>query len=1095
MTSQDAADPLVRLGDEAVALAARWLDEAAERRTAAQRRVAARLHGVIDDADGVSFAMAFVDRVLRPEDRVVAAGQLAALVRDRPLPSFLSPIDRLLLRAGARLAPLVPRLVMPLAEARMRHLVGHLVVDADDDALAAHLGRRRGEGYRLNVNLLGEAVLGHREADRRLGAAIGLVSQPDVTYVSVKVSAVVAQLAPWAVEASVERVVERLVPLFDAAAATQPPTFVNLDMEEYHDLELTVAAFERILTRPGLESVDAGIVLQAYLPDATRALEQLVAFAATRPGGDVKIRLVKGANLAMEHVESAMRGWTPATYDTKKETDANYKRCLDWVMTPERMASVRIGVASHNLFDLAFARLLAQERGVSDRVEFEMLEGMAPAEGEVIRDEAGDLLLYTPVVDPADFDVAISYLFRRLEENASDENFIRHLFGMRAGSDAFVTEADRFRASLARRWSVADQPRRRPRTELSPPSSVDGFVNEPDTDPSVPENRRWLAAAVAAAAEAAPSTVMTTSTNDVDQVVATVADHRAAWAGRSPDDRREVLHAVADALSARRADLVGAMVNEARKTVAEADPEVSEAIDFARWYGDRAVELTSASARFEPLGTIVVVPPWNFPVAIPAGGVLAALAAGNTVVLKPAPETPRCAEIVAECCWEAGVPREVLAFVRTPDDEVGQHLVAHPSVDGVILTGSAETAGLFRSWRPERPLFAETSGKNALVITPNADLDLAVADLVASAFGHSGQKCSAASLAICVGDVFGSDRFRRQLVDAVTSLDIGPSPDPTTRLGPTILPPAGKLARALTELDAGEEWLVAPEQLGPALWRPGVRVGVRPGSWFHQTECFGPVLGIVAASDLDEAIRIQNATDFGLTGGLHSLDPHEIEEWTDRVEVGNAYVNRGTTGAIVARQPFGGWKGSTVGPGAKAGGPNYVAMLGRWVPTDGDLDDAAWLEAAERSDGGAWAREFGIDHDPVGLFCESNVFRYRPLPAMVIRVSDPDGDGHRSRAARLARVESAAARCGVPVEVSSVDDESDAAFAARVALLGVERIRMVGPVSSELREATVAAGVHLVDAEVTSDGRRELGHWLREQAVTRTLHRYGNLVG
>ena len=381
------------------------------------------------------------------------------------------------------------------------------------------------------------------------------------------------------------------------------------------------------------------------------------------------------------------------------------------------------------------------------------------------------------------------------------------------------------------------------------------------------------------------------------------------------------------------------MIHEGNKTFAQADPEVSEAVDFARYYANRipAPRPTGSRARFRTAWELsALIPPWNFPVAIPAGGVLAALAAGNGVVFKPAPQTPRCAEIVAECCFAAGVPDDALQFIRTPDDEVGRHLIT--SVDAVILTGAYETAELFRSWKPDLTIFAETSGKNSLIITPNADLDLAVADLAASAFGHSGQKCSAASLGVLVGDVYESERFRRQLVDAVTSLTVGPATDITTDMTPTVQSvadeaPSGKLRRALTTLDEGEEWLVEPRRITGTdhngeryeAWSPGVRLGVKPGSWFHQTECFGPVLGLMQAADLDDAIAIQNGVDYGLTGGIHSLDPHEVDTWTDRVEIGNAYVNRGITGAIVQRQPFGGWKRSTIGPGAKAGGPNYIA--------------------------------------------------------------------------------------------------------------------------------------------------------------------------
>ncbi len=1072
------------LADETVALVESWLTRARSVETPEDRAQTGPLHDLIEDPDGVAFTMRFVDRVARPDGNRVAAHQLRTLVRHYPLPEFLSPLDRVLLRIGAVMGPLLPGVVMPLARRRMRSLVGHLVVDAEPDALADHLASRRRAGFAQNVNLLGEAVLGEAEAQRRLDATIGLLSTSDVDYVSVKLSAVASQLNYWDWAGSIERVAERLRVIFRAAAASSPPTFVNLDMEEYHDLELTIEAFTEVLDEAEFESLDAGIVLQAYLPDAFEALQRVVTWANRRherAGGTVKIRLVKGANLAMERVEAAMHGWEQAPYATKHEVDANFKRCLDWMLDRERMKGVRVGVASHNLFEVAWAHLVGEQRGVGDRLDFEMLQGMAPAQSRVVRDAGGGMLLYTPIVSPRDFDVAIGYLFRRLEENAAVGNFMRVVFSLEPGSPAFEAEAEAFRRALADRLVVPTGPRRaqrRPAIAAVAAGSPE-FINEPDTDPALPSSRAWAVDVVRQPFVEAKTPVTDTEAG-VDAAVA--AARASTWPHTDGAGRRETLHAVADELARRRGDLINAMVHEGRKTIAQADPEVSEAIDFARYYGDRAPELDDVQdARFEPLGVMAVIPPWNFPVAIPAGGVLASLAAGNTVVFKPSSQTPRCAEIVAECAWAAGVPRDALQFVRTRGRDIGKRLVT--TVDGVILTGSAETARMFQGWKPDLRLFAETSGKNAMVITPHADLDLAVADLVASAFGHSGQKCSAASLAICVGDVYESDRFRRQLVDAVQSLVIGLPWELATTVGPTIHPVEGKLERALTSLEPGEEWLVPPERLDDegSLWRPGVRIGVAPGSWFHQTECFGPVLGIMAAPDLEAAIEMQNANPYGLTGGIHTLDPDEVEEWLERVEVGNAYVNRVITGAIVQRQPFGGWKRSNIGPGAKAGGPNYVMQLGTWHPTT-DLD------AASQSDAHWWDAHFARGHDPTALFCEENTFRYRPLARIGVRAS------HDADPTALDRVRSAATHCGVPVTFSDAATETDEAFAARLAGLGVERVRMVGSVPGVIRRAAVDAEIHLVDAPVTASGRLELLHYLREQAVSRTLHRFGNLV-
>ena len=239
---------------------------------------------------------------------------------------------------------------------------------------------------------------------------------------------------------------------------------------------------------------------------------------------------------------------------------------------------------------------------------------------------------------------------------------------------------------------------------------------------------------------------------------------------------------------------------------------------------------------------------------------------------------------------------------------------------------------------------------------------------------------------------------------------------------------------------------------------------------------------------MQEAITVANSADYGLTGGIHSLDPAEISRWVDAAEVGNAYVNRPTTGAIVQRQPFGGWKRSSVGPGAKAGGPNYAARLGTWHPVDSGLSDDEWLAAARASDEAAWQAEFGVEHDPSGLFCESNILRYRPLARVALRIEP--GAAPRD----IERVRAGAERCGTALIESHATGETSAAFASRLGSLGVDRVRVLGACSRELRIAANDAGVHIADDPVTAEGRVELLHYLREQAISRTTHRYGNIL-
>jgi RHH-type proline utilization regulon transcriptional repressor/proline dehydrogenase/delta 1-pyrroline-5-carboxylate dehydrogenase len=1035
------------LADEAVALADRLLRDALAHTTRRERRQLLRLGRLVSDPAGRELVQRLTDEVLRIGSHRRAAQRLAAVVADGRLPSSLSRLDRLLLNMAAMLAPGLPRVVMPLARRRILAETKGVVLPAEDPRFAAHAARRRHDGIGLLVNPLGESILGDDEARRRVGQVVAKLRRDDVQAVSIKASALVANLDVLDFDASVERICVPLRDIYRTALTKQPHGFVNLDMEEYRDLQLTVAAFTAVLDEPEFEQLEAGIVLQAYLPDSHAVMDQLGEWATARRcrgGAGVKIRIVKGANLAMEAVEAELHDWVAAPYPTKADVDASYKLLLDSALRPQWTGAVRIGVASHNLFDVAWALVLREHLPSEQRtrIEIEMLEGMAPAQSRAVLRRVGSLLLYAPVVQRDQIDASLAYLARRLDENTAPENFLRALFTIRPGSNEFTEQAARFRGAVAERHNVSTTRRRIPSTHLDV-----AFHNEPDSDP-------------------------------IDQIDEIVARASAARPETDLSRRRQLLGAIADVFRTERFDTVQVMAAEAVKVAREGDPEVSEAVDFASYYGTVGIDVLEAQradgASIRPRGVVVVASPWNFPYAIPAGGVLAALAAGNAVILKPAPEVRHTAQLLVDQLHRAGVPRDVVQLAACPDNEVGQRLVSHPDVCSVVLTGAYETATMFRSWEPAMHLLAETSGKNAIVITQAADLDLAIRDLVRSAFGHAGQKCSAASLAIVEAGLYDSPAFMERLADATRSLIVGLPTEVGSVVGPLIGEPPPKLLRALTQLEPGERWLVEPCRSGEATWSPGVRLGVQPGSWFHVTECFGPMLGVMRADDLDHAIELQNATPFGLTGGIHSLDETEVERWLDRVEVGNAYINRGITGAIVQRQPFGGWKRSSVGCGAKAGGPDYVAEMVVGEPAAIDAD------ATETSYRQAWAEWFSQNHDPTGLASERNELRYRPLGRVLVRVGRDTPHGVRES------VRLAAQLCGTEVIVSETEPE-------RLGSLGIERVRLLTSATDDFLSACHSLAIEVDCEPVSPSGRRELRRWLREQAISRTTHRHGRV--
>lgn len=976
---------------QAIAIARELCRRARELQTPQERRQQAELDRMIQSPHDKATLTQLTDQAFRSRRPHRAADQLIHILDVQGVPRFFSPLERTLLHGFQSFGAYLPGVAMPLVKDRMQHETANVILPAERDLLAEHLRARWDEGVRMNVNFLGEALLGEHDAQRRLQGYLAALQQPEIEVVSVKISTIYSQISTIARAHTIDVLCDRLELLYRAAAkstfkrkdGTTVPKFVYLDMEEYRDKTLTAEVFMRTLDRRGLEQARAGIALQAYIPDSFLTQQWINDWARNRVaagGSPVTIRIVKGANMEAERVEASLRGWPQAPYKTKLETDANYLRMLHEGMQPENLAAVRLGIASHNLFTLAYGLVLATKNNALDHVQFEMLEGMANHQRRAFFELTGNMLLYAPACRQEDFTNAIGYLVRRLDENTGPDNFLRHAFNIEVGSDAWNALEQQFIAAYAAKDTVSSAPRRTQNRNQARGASSEArvesfsrassltpraFTNEPDTDWSLPQNSDWATTIVANwhdrhtdhAAEvplviagseilhdrpvrdsldpSRPGVVVAryrqASVADIDTAVQTARDDPAYWRARPIAERVDILDRAADEIAAARGQLMGAMLAEGGKVLTESDPEVSEAIDFCRFYADSAAyfhDLSGITATGR--GVVVVVSPWNFPLAIPCGGVAAALAAGNNVILKPASDTVLIAYKLCECFWRAGVPQTALQFAPCSGGSVGSKLVSHSGVDAVILTGGTSTAAEMLRNKPALHLLAETGGKNATIVTALSDRDQAIKNVLHSAFSHSGQKCSATSLLILESEVYHDARFRDSFCDAVESLRVGSAWELQTKLGPLIRPPSGALETGLKELEPGEAWAVMPRlhvDGNPNLVSPGVKWGVQPNSFTHCTELFGPMLGVMEARDLDDAIDLVNATGYGLTSGLESLDDREQSLWASRIRAGNIYINRPTTGAIVLRQPFGGMGKSSVGPGIKAGGPNYVVPL------------------------------------------------------------------------------------------------------------------------------------------------------------------------
>ncbi|MBM9613192.1 proline dehydrogenase family protein [Desulfobulbus rhabdoformis] len=1181
---------------QAVSLAEKWQNRANRIRTRQEKCLQAQLQRLLDHPHDKVLLSQLIDQSFRAAHPHRIADQMQTLLREYGVPEFLRLIERGLLRIFTNLNPRLLAPLMPLLVEQMRKQSARLIIAGETAPLHQHLRKRRLENVRININHLGEAVLGEEEATHRLTTYIADLKDRDIEHISIKISTLYSQISSLAFDQTIELLKERLSILyrvaqehsFQRAGGEQVAKFINLDMEEYRDLDITYQVFVETLSEQEFEHCSAGIVLQAYLPDSFAIQQQLTQWARARVatgGAPIKLRIVKGANMEMEKLESSVNNWPLAPFDTKVAVDANYKRMVEYGMRLENIQAVNLGIASHNLFELAYAATVARERQVTPYFCFEMLEGMADHIRRALQEDASDILLYAPVAGKSEFINAIAYLIRRLDENTAAENFLRYAPELEVGSHQWTMLKEGFLRSCARQERLSSRShRQQDRNTETFPRSVSPFIsntfkNEPDTDWSLAANRHWaesirtrwyktstdepLQVPVVVNGQEIFAGRATTpckdpnqrditvalsaraSQEDAEQALQTAAEDADGWRVKTHDQRHELLARAAMEIRLSRGDLIGAAAASTGKVFTEADPEVSEAIDFTEFYPLAVRQYGQLpNLQVKGRGVVLVLAPWNFPIAIPCGGIAAALAAGNTVIFKPASDAVLCGWILCQCFWRAGISKKTLQFVPGSGSEIGPRLTTSPLVNNVILTGGTETGLQILQQAPGVYLAAETGGKNATIVTEMADRDLAIKNLLHSAFSNCGQKCSATSLLILETHVYRDQQFKRQLVDAAQSLGVGSAWDFSSKIGPLIRPPDGDLLRALTSLEPGEEWALQPKELkdNPLCWTPGIKYGIQPGSSTHLTEFFGPLLGVMEANNLDEAIQLANLSGYGLTSGLESLDEREQRKWKEKIFAGNLYINRGTTGAVVLRQPFGGFGKSSLGSGIKAGSPEYVSQfmeiqelsppplaprqsshripgllqewrllakedLGAELHTDMDKLLAAVTSYAQQME-----TYFGVMHDYFHLRGQDNLIRFLPVIGLIIRIEAKD-----SIFETLARIAAATfAGCEPVVSMdpslhSSAQQfleshkggeylgqnvlvrEDEETLAGRIGLN--DRIRFAGPVagSQRLLQAAAKKGVTLLRSPVYMEGRLELIQYMRQQAICCNYHRYGNL--
>lgn len=1090
------------------------------------------------------FLVKMLDESSQIRDRKKLAARIQNLIERYGVPKFLNKRDTFLFKMYQSFGHHFDFIAIPIIKKRLRMDTAKVILDEARPKLTKHLAERFKQKIGQNVNLLGEVVLGNGEADHRYNHYLDALEAPDINYISVKISGIYAQTHALNYEESFPELVKRMSALYQKAIdfpyideqGVKRAKFVNLDMEEYKDSHFTLRLFKTVLSKPEFKNYSAGIVVQAYLPDAYSFQTELLEFAKSRVsdgGAPLKMRLVKGCNLEMETVISSLRGWPNPIRSSKAEVDANYLHLLERALVLENAQALHIGVASHNLFTIAYAYLLSQKSGSTAYMTFEMLEGMADHVWRAQSLLGNQVILYAPVVTNEHFLNAVSYLVRRMDENTAPDNFLTHSFNLKPGTETWQFLEKQFEEAYRMKDTLTHLPTRI-QNRMAAYSHVqpsDVMKNEPDTDFDLPQNQEWVRTIFSKwkkspndLPEIIPLQIgaetvvcekrhryMDRCQNDevsicemsqanvqqVKQIVEIAEKDPAGWRNSTLEERHQILYEAANHLAEMRGDLIGCMCAVTGKTVLEGDVEVSEGIDYARFYTTSMKSFANLSdVDLAPKGTILVISPWNFPCAIPIGGIVAGLAGGNTVILKPATVAAPVAWMFAKAFWEAGIPKEALQVIIT-DREALNVLTTAPGIKHIILTGGTDTAQSIARSNPVTPLSAETGGKNAIILTASGDRDHAIMNIVTSAFGNAGQKCSACSLLLVERSVYEDKNFQEKLKDATTSLKVGSVWNPGNIVGPMITNKNEKLLKGL-KLEPGESWLVPPRFLDQKeyMLAPTVKWGVKPENYSFQTELFGPMLSVVCIENLEEGIKLVNSLDYGLTSGLQSLDESEQKRWKNSLQAGNLYINRGITGAIVNRQPFGGMKLSAFGGGMKAGGPNYCTCFIKI--TDRPDSSTDYIQSYEQ----AYKEEFAQARDVNNLYGEQNLFRYLPLKNMVLRLFPGDSNDEAQMIILAARI------CQTPLTVSfdSTDDRTDKLTGKGCqmrkesladflkTMKDYERIRTChANIPIEMYEEAARTDKYIATAPPVRNGRIELIHYLKEQSISFEYHRYGSI--
>lgn len=1012
---------------------------------------------------------------------------------------------------------------------------------------------------KFNIAYVNEEAIGENDVNEYLEDYLTFISNPAVDCLSIKISAISSKIKINAWEYSLDKICQNLRKIYSAAKANSK--FINLDMESYKYLHFTVAAFKTVLEEKEFLDFSAGITLQAYLPDSYAIEQNLINFAKERVekgGAPIKINIVKGSYLSYEQVIASQKGWPQAPFLTKNSTDANFKKMMRLALVKENAKAAHVTISTHNIFDISYALVLRSANEVEPFVDFQILEGRIALTRRVLKSILKEQFrIYFPIINLDQFSNAVYFLQRRLEENIGSDSFLKFVSEITPNTPLWSTFETQFLQSFDEIESISSTPRRSFNSKMPTLEVYEGFENESDTDFNAPSSMMWQKEIIEKWKDQKHAKIpLVIGGNEIytdeikfnfcpiylspiysysvadkkmfDLAITKAKEAEANWESVPLEEKKQYLENAAQIFREKRKDLIGSAMVDVSKTLKEVDHEVSSSIDLLEYYLNRISKLVKMKdVDPKPKGTILIASSRAFPLSTSTGKIISALLTGNTVIFKPSPDTVLSAWHLVNIFWKGGIPKTVLQFVNCCD-ETFETFLKDERISLLLVSAASDTVDKFLKINPNLNINATSEGKNTIIITAAADRLLAIKNLVKSAFTFSGQKYSSASIAILEEEVYDDPSFMKNLLDATLNLDIGSIYDFHTDVGPLMRKPTGKVLEALTTLEEGEEWLLKPkaDPTNPFLWSCGIKLGVKITSLLYKKFLPCPLLGIMKAANLQEAISLANGVEYGLTAGLESLDEEQHILWKKSIEAGTLYINRPIIKAVIRRQPFGGCKRSSFGKNFKVGGPNYllpcinpkevelpkerkavnekVNKLSSFVESLNFSKEEREIWHCSIENYAFWWQKMSVFRDPIKILGQDNFFGYLPLKVLIFRVNQKDNF------LDVFRICAAALTCSCPLELSfdsrhflinlnkiinliKVTDESDEQFLQKVEKGLVRRVRVASKPSKELIIAARNKRCFIDDSKVLSNGRYELLNYLRELSISYDYHRFGNL--